>query len=102
MGLLLLLDTSCLRFICTNVQEHTSPVQAAAPCRQPPGGHTSPPVLTLAAGGLHSQPGGLGAFGRAATVARVPGPWFEPWPGTSGLLVMWAPAHCQASGEPGR
>lgn len=58
---LLLLDTSCLRFICTNVQENTSPVQAAARMphqspRQPPGGHTSPPVLTLAAGGLHSQP----------------------------------------------
>ena len=98
MGLLLLLeDTSCLRFICTNVREHTSPVQTAAR------GSHRPPALTLAAGGLHSAACvGAGHLGEGRAVAVVPGPWFEPWPGTSGPLVMWAPARCWASGERGR
>lgn len=70
--------------------------------RQQPGGHPSPPSSHWqVAACTRSLRGGLGAFGRAATVAAVPGPWCEPCPGTSGPLVMWAPARCRASGGRG-
>lgn len=72
------------------------------PGAQQPGGHPSPPSSHWqVAACTRSLRGGLGAFGRAATVAAVPGPWCEPWPGTSGPLVMWAPARCRASGGRG-
>ena len=69
-----------------------------ARCRQQPGGHIAllPSHWQTAACTL--QPvWGLGAFGRAAAVAVVPGSWFEPWPGNSGPLAMWAAARGRAS-----